>query len=241
MAADGASADPASEVEILSFDQPYSNHNSGPLAFGPDGMLYIAVGDGGSGGDPQGHGQDRSDWLGSILRVDVTTAPYTVPADNPFVGTAGVLPEIWAYGVRNPWGMHFDGATLWFADVGQDTWEEINQGVRGGNYGWNVREGKHCYASATCSDAGFVAPLAEYGHDLGASVTGGTVYRGPKIPELDGRYVFADFASGRLWTLQGAEMKLVGALDANPSTFGTDREGRLYIGDYRGALRRFDP
>ena len=193
--------DPASEVEVLSFEQPYSNHNSGALTFGPDGMLYAGVGDGGSGGDPQGHGQNRGDWLGSILRLDVSVAPYRVPPDNPFVGQAGVLPEIWAYGVRNPWGMHFDGATLWFADVGQDKWEEIDRGVPGGNYGWNQVEGTHCYV-AGCDPKGTVAPVAEYGHDFGQSVTGGVVYRGPSVPVIDGKYVYADFVTGLFWALE---------------------------------------
>jgi len=243
---DGATFHPASEVELLAFDQPYSNHNSGALAVGPDGMLYIGVGDGGNGGDPEGHGQDLRDWLGSILRVDVrpgAATPYVVPPDNPFVGRAGAAPEIWAYGVRNPWGMHFDGATLWFADVGQDRWEEVNRGVAGGNYGWNVMEANHCYRAATCDAAGFVAPVAEYSHELGASVTGGVVYRGPSIPALDGRYLYADFAAGRFWavpTTGGASTFLVDT-DINPSTFGVDRAGRVYVGDYQGTIWRIDP
>ncbi len=242
VSADGATADPASEAEVLSFAQPYSNHNSGALAVGPDGMLYIGVGDGGSGGDPQNHAQDRSDWLGSILRVDVNSPPYAVPNDNPFVGQEGVLPEIWAYGVRNPWGMHFDGDTLWFADVGQDEWEEVNRGVAGGNYGWRVMEGTHCYDARTCDASGFVAPVAEYGHDLGASVTGGVVYRGPSIPAIDGKYLYADFASGRFWVVpaQGGEATLLGDTDLLPSSFGVDRQGRLYVGDYRGKIWRVD-
>lgn len=239
---DGATADPASESEVLSFDQPYANHNSGSLAVGPDGMLYLGVGDGGSGGDPQNHAQDRADWLGSILRIDVTTAPYTVPADNPFVQAADVKPEIWAYGVRNPWGMHFDGDTLWFADVGQDTWEEVNKGVAGGNYGWRVMEGTHCFKAKTCDASGFVAPVAEYSHDDGQSVTGGFVYRGPSIPALDGKYVYADFASGNLWTVNtdGTGARLLGNIERNPSTFGADRKGRMFVGDYRGTVWRVE-
>lgn len=245
VAPDGAAIDPRSEVEILSFEQPYQNHNSGALAVGPDGMLYIGVGDGGSGGDPQGHAQDLGDWLGSILRIDVrpTTAngaPYTVPPDNAFVARPGARPEIWAYGVRNPWGMHFDGASLWFADVGQNKWEEVNRGVPGGNYGWNALEGTHCYKKATCEQGGFILPIAEYGHDLGQSVTGGVVYRGPSVPAIDGEYVYADFASGRFWTVppQGGAAVLVGDTDTNPSTFGVDRKGRLYVGDYQGRILR---
>lgn len=239
---DGKRLDPASEVEVLSFDQPWSNHNGGGLATGPDGMLYIAVGDGGAGGDPRGTGQDLSDWLGSILRVDVSVVPYRVPPDNPLVGRAGAKPEVWAYGLRNVWGLGFDGDTLWFADVGQGDWEEVNRGVKGGNYGWNHREGKHCFKRPTC-EGDFVEPVAEYGHDLGQSVTGGRVYRGPSIPALDGRYVYADFASGRFWAVPtaGGDATLLGKADALPSTFGTDRQGRLYVGDYRGRVYRVDP
>lgn len=235
----GATLDPASEVTLLEFDQPWSNHNSGPLQFGPDGMLYAAVGDGGSGGDPRGTGQDRSDFLGSILRLDVTTAPYRVPADNPFVAVSGVRPEIWAYGVRNPWGMHFDGATLWWADVGQDAWEEIDRGVPGGNYGWNRVEGTHCYEVSPCV-GNFVAPVAEYGHGEGQSVTGGFVYRGPSIPALDGRYVYADFVMGTFYAVPAAGGKAVslGRTSLHPSAFGRGREGSMVVVDYGGAVYR---
>ena len=239
---DGATFDAASEAEVLGFDQPYSNHNSGSLVVGPDKKLYVGVGDGGAGGDPRGHGQDLGTWLGSILRIDVTRPPYTVPPDNPFVATTGALPEIWAYGVRNPWGMHFDGATLWFADVGQDKWEEVNRGVAGGNYGWNVMEATHCFEARTCDSAAFVPPVAEYGRDLGQSVTGGVVYRGPSVPALDGRYVYADFASGNVWVVpsEGGAAALLGNTGMNPSTFGTDRKKRLYVGDYRGRIWRVE-
>lgn len=239
---DGTRLDPASEVEVLSFDQPWSNHNGGNLVIGPDGMLYVAVGDGGSGGDPRGTGQDPSDWLGSILRVDVATAPYRVPPDNPFVGRADAKPEVWLYGVRNPWGLGFDGETLWFADVGQDDWEEVNRGVKGGNYGWSVKEGTHCFRKTPC-DGDFVAPVAEYGHDVGQSVTGGRVYRGPSIAALDGRYLYADFVTGRLWVVPtaGGVPTLVADTELMPSTFGLDRAGRLHVGDYRGRVWRVDP
>lgn len=235
-----AVADPASEVEVLGFDQPYSNHNSGALAFGPDGMLYIGVGDGGSGGDPQGHGQDTGDWLGSILRVDVSTPPHAVPKDNPFVGKAGFLPEIWAYGVRNPWGMHFDGPTLWFADVGQNLWEEVNRGVPGGNYGWNRLEGTHCFPADPCEREGTVLPVAEYSHSVGNSVTGGLVYRGPSIPALDGRYVYADYGTGVLFSVPagGGVATRHGRLGFHPSAFGADGQRRLYVADYGGTLYR---
>jgi glucose/arabinose dehydrogenase len=236
----GTSLDAGSEQEILSFVQPYANHNSGALAFGADGMLYIGVGDGGSGGDPQGRAQDPAEWLGSILRVDVSRAPYAVPADNPFVGRAGFAPEIWAYGVRNPWGMHVDGGTLWFADVGQDRWEEVNRGVAGANYGWNVMEGTACFSTPVCDTRAFEAPVAVYGHDDGQSVTGGTVYRGPSNPAIDGRYVFADFATGVFWSLdpKGGTPRRIGDTALNPSCFGRDLDGGLLVGDYRGTVWR---
>lgn len=252
----GGALDPASEVPLLTFDQPWQNHNAGALAFGPDGTLYIAVGDGGSGGDPKKTGQDRSDLLGSILRIDptpdpATGAPYRVPPDNPFVNQPGVRPEIWLYGVRNPWGMHFDGADLWFADVGQDQWEEINRGVRGGNYGWNRLEATRCFNAATCDREGVIMPVAEYSHAEGRSVTGGLVYRGPSIPALDKRYVYADFAAGRFWTLDPAAAPLggpgaiapvsLGTFQMNPSAFGQDRQGRLYVADFGRGLFRVMP
>jgi glucose/arabinose dehydrogenase len=239
----GQPVDPASEVEVLSFDQPWANHNSGSLAFGPDGMLYIGVGDGGSGGDPRGTGQRPDDWLGSVLRVDVARAPYTVPPDNPWVGREGYKPELWAIGLRNPWGMHFDGDVLWLADVGQDDWEEIDRVEKGGNYGWNVIEGTHCFRTKTCDTRGMIAPLAEYGHDVGASVTGGNVYRGPSIPALDGKYVYGDFATGRLWTLDPAthDVALIADTKLSPSCFGRDRENAMYVGDYRGTVWKIVP
>jgi glucose/arabinose dehydrogenase len=236
----GITLDAASEVAVLTFDQPWSNHNSGPLAFGPDGMLYAAVGDGGSGGDPRGTGQRRDDLLGSILRLDIERPPYAIPPDNPFVGLPGVRGEIWAYGLRNPWGMHFDGPTLWWADVGQDAWEEVDKGVAGGNYGWNIREGNHCFEAIVCS-SDFVAPVAEYSHEVGRSVTGGFVYRGPSIPRLDGKYIYGDFVTGRFFAVgtEGGEPDRLVESEIHPSTFGRDREGRMYIGDYgSGAILR---
>ncbi len=236
----GATLDPASETSLLEFAQPWSNHNSGPLQFGPDGMLYVAVGDGGSGGDPRETGQDRSDLLGSILRIDVKgPTSYTIPPDNPFVGQVGVRAEIWAYGLRNPWGMHFDGPTLWWADVGQHKWEEIDRGVAGGNYGWNHKEGTHCYERYSCGGS-FVEPVAEYSHDEGVSVTGGMVYRGPSIPAIDGKYVFADFATGRFFAVPaaGGAMVRLGESGRNPSSFGRGRDGTLYVADYGGGIYR---
>ncbi len=235
----GSTLDPASELAILEFEQPWANHNSGPLQFGPDGMLYVAVGDGGSGGDPRGTGQDRSDLLGSILRLDVRTEPYTVPPDNPFVAEAGVRPEIWAYGLRNPWGMHFDGDTLWWADVGQNRWEEIDRGVAGGNYGWNHKEGSRCYERDTCPGA-FVEPVATYGHDVGASITGGMVVHDPTLSVLLGKYLCADFATGTFFAVpaRGGALERLGASELHPSTFGRSRDGSIVVADYGGTLYR---
>lgn len=225
----GDVVDPASEVEILSFDQPWSNHNGGPVAFGPDGMLYVGVGDGGSAGDPRGTGQNPADWLGSILRVDVSRAPYAVPSDNPKI--PGAAPEVWAWGIRNPWGMHFEGDTLYFADVGQDAWEEVNRGIAGANYGWNVREGNHCFAKDPCRGP-YTAPLAEYSHREGNSVTGGVVWRG--------LYLYADFYNGTVWgvPVQGGPSQLIADTELLPAAFAKDRAGNVYIADYRGTIFR---
>lgn len=235
----GVTCDPASELEILAFDQPWSNHNSGALAFGSDGMLYLGVGDGGSGGDPRLTGQDPADWLGSILRIDVSVAPYRVPADNPRI--PGAAPEVWAYGVRNPWGMHVDGKDLYWADVGQDSYEEMDRGVAGGNYGWNRKEGTHCFRVDPCRGA-FIEPIAEYDHRVGSSITGGPVYRGPSIPTLDGKIVFADFTEGKIFVVPpaGGRVERLADTEMLISAFGVDRAGRLYVGDYRGALYRVE-
>ncbi len=206
-------ADPASERALLHVDQPFANHNGGAVAFGPDGMLYIAMGDGGSGGDPQGNGQRTDTLLAKILRIDVdgatsrTGPAYAIPPDNPFAEVAGAKPEIWLTGLRNPWRMRFDPATgdLWIGDVGQSAWEEIDvarAGVSGLNFGWNRMEGFHCYApSDGCDQTGLTLPVAEYGHDLGCAVIGGVVVRDARQPAIDGRYVFSDSCSSRLWLL----------------------------------------
>jgi glucose/arabinose dehydrogenase len=211
--ADPNLADPDSERALLHIDQPYPNHNGGGLVFGPDGMLYIAMGDGGSGGDPQGNGQRTDTLLAKILRIDVdhpgskAGRPYAVPADNPFVDVAGAEPEIWLTGLRNPWRIRFDPATgdLWIGDVGQGAWEEIDvarAGVGGLDFGWNRMEGFHCFApSEGCDQTGLTLPVAEYGHDLGCAVIGGVVVRDPGQPALDGRYLFSDSCSSRLWLL----------------------------------------
>lgn len=215
-AADADVANPDSERVLLQIDQPYPNHNGGAVAFGPDRMLYIATGDGGSGGDPQGNGQRTDTLLAKILRIDVNGSgagaerAYAIPTDNPFVDAPGAKPEIWLTGLRNPWRIRFDPANgdLWIGDVGQNAWEEIDvarAGVGGLDFGWNRMEGFHCYApSEGCDQTGLTLPVAEYGHDLGCAVIGGVVVRGSGQPALDGRYLFSDSCSGNLWLLDPA-------------------------------------
>lgn len=248
-------AEPDSEVVIITIPKPFSNHNAGQLAFGPnDGYLYITTGDGGSGGDPQGNGQNRQTLLGSILRIDVdTTAPglqYSIPPTNPFVGNAqGYREEIYAWGVRNPWRISFDPVTgwLWAADVGQNAWEEIDIIENGKNYGWNIMEGNHCYNPPTgCNTAGLTLPVWEYSHNLGNSVTGGYVYRGPGVPELVGKYIYADFGSGRIWALEydGVNPAVNNQLIDTPlliASFGVDQNQELYICAFDGKIYRFKP
>src|SRR5258708_6507682 len=199
----GTVADKASEVVILEIGQPFDNHNGGQVAFGPDGYLYIGMGDGGSGGDPQRNGQNKNALLAKLLRIYVTDrTKYRVPSDNPFAAGGG-RGEIWAYGLRNPWRFSFDTETgaLWLADVGQNAWEEIDLVARGANYGWNIMEATHCYNAARCDQTGLTLPVVEYGHDLGCSVTGGFVDRG-SVPDLRGVYVYGDYCSGRIWGLR---------------------------------------
>jgi glucose/arabinose dehydrogenase len=232
---------------VLEVPQPYANHNGGQLAFGPDGMLYIALGDGGSGGDPHGNGQERRTLLGAILRIDVNRRDaglaYAVPPDNPFAGAGdGSRGEIWAYGLRNPWRFSFDRATgeLFAADVGQDEIEEVNRIVGGGNFGWNVMEGSRCFRpSQGCDRRGLEMPLAEYTHREGRSITGGFVYRGQSIPALRGHYLFADFASGTLWSIPADTRALAAPrrlLDTGlaVSSFGEDAAGEVYLLDHGG-------
>ena len=232
--AHGVTADPASEQVLLSIPEPFSNHNGGALAFGPDEMLYVAVGDGGSGGDPMGNGQRLDTLHGKILRLDVSGNAYTVPADNPFVGR-DARGEVYAYGLRNPWRITFDRETgqLWAGDAGQDQWEEIDRIVAGGNYGWNRLEGFHCYIAPGCDASGTLLPRAEYAHDLGCAVIGGFVYRGSEMPELRGWYVYGDFCSGRVWAVDarsdsGAVIPLA---DTNLpiASFAQDNAGELYL------------
>ena len=212
--ADPNRADPASERILVRIDQPYPNHNGGGLAFGPDGMLYIAAGDGGSAGDPHGNGRNLDTFLAKVLRIDVdgdpAAAPYAIPSTNPFVGRSDARPEIWATGLRNPWRIRFDRATgdLWIGDVGQGAWEEIDvmrTGVGGLDFGWNTMEGDHCFEPAAgCDQAGLTLPVTEYGHDAGCAVIGGVVIRDPGQPRLDGGYLYGDTCSGNLWMLDPA-------------------------------------
>ncbi len=239
-------ADPASEQIVLPIAQPYANHNGGQLAFGPnDGHLYIGMGDGGSGGDPDNRAQNPADLLGKILRIDVETgspATYTVPASNPFVGAAGYRPEIWALGLRNPWRFSFDRANgdLYIADVGQSSREEVDyqpaSSGGGQNYGWRIMEGFLCFNPNPCSSAGLTLPVVDYPHASGdCSITGGFVYRGPDYPGMQGLYFYGDYCTGRIWGLQfsGGSWQSLELLDttANISSFGEDQDGNLYVAD----------
>ncbi|MEE8336666.1 MAG: PQQ-dependent sugar dehydrogenase [Dehalococcoidia bacterium] len=242
-------ADAGSELVILEVGQPFRNHNGGAVRFGPDGMLYLGFGDGGSGGDPRGNGQDPSTLLGSVIRIDVRGAsearPYVIPSDNPiFAAALNARPETWAYGFRNPWRMAFDPATgaLWLADVGQDAVEEIDVVTAGSNYGWNRLEGESCYSPASgCERAGTVLPLATYTHADGCSISGGAVYRGDAVPALRGWYVYGDFCTGTIWSLPAdgsQEPAVLVASDLNIASFGVDGAGELYVLDF-GVIFRF--
>lgn len=241
---DPNTADPAGEQVVMILPQPFGNHNGGQLQFGPDGYLYIGMGDGGSGGDPENNGQNPATLLGALLRIDVNGSDtYTVPADNPFLGDPSRADEIWAYGLRNPWRFSFDRLTgdLFLSDVGQRVWEEINfqPAISGGgeNYGWNILEGNHCYDTEPCESAGTVLPVAEYSHDSGCSITGGYVYRGSQFPTLTGNYFFADFCTGIIWGLfrqtDGSWLQSV-VLESGRTvaSFGEDLAGELYFLDH---------
>lgn len=241
-------AQPGSEEVVLEVSQPYANHNAGQIVFGPDEYLYVTLGDGGSGGDPQENAEDPTTLLGSILRIDVDQGdPYAIPPDNPFVGNDQEFrEEIYAYGLRNPWRISFDPETsrLWAGDVGQNAYEEIDVIEAGENYGWDVMEGMHCYEpSSGCDQSGLVLPVWEYSHSLGQSVTGGFVYRGDDVPQLAGRYVYGDFTSGRIWALtyDGEEAENEELLDTNLniSSFGTDQDHELYVLAFNGKIYRF--
>jgi hypothetical protein len=250
-------ADAGSERVVLTAAQPFANHNGGGLAFDRSGRLLIALGDGGSGGDPFGNGQRLDTFLGKILRIDVDAGPpYAIPADNPFRGTPGAAPEIWAYGLRNPFRIAMDLPTgnLYIGDVGQNQVEEIDVGLasRGGgeNYGWNVTEGSQCYRPASgCDRTGFTLPVHEYSHAEGCSVTGGVVYRGCRVPALAGTYFFADFCTGfvrsfRLESGRATELRDWTAglrgIDS-PAAFGLDADGEVYVVDYDGEVYRLEP
>jgi glucose/arabinose dehydrogenase len=242
--ASGGSADPASEVVLLEQPQPFTNHNGGALAFGPDGFLYLSLGDGGSGGDPQGNAQRLDTLLGKVLRIDVSGDKYVVPASNPFVGLVGARSEIYAYGFRNPWRISFDDATgqLWAGDVGQDRVEEVNLVQPGGNYGWNRLEGTACYNTTICDQSGTILPVAEYTHEFGCSVSGGHVYRGEAMPELQGWYVYGDFCSGRIWAVnvEGERKTPIPIADSGRTiaAFAQDPAGELYIVTFEKSIER---
>jgi glucose/arabinose dehydrogenase len=242
--ADPDVADAASETILLQYSQPFENHNGGCLAFGQDGNLYIAAGDGGGGGDPSGNGQSLTTVLGKILRITNTGA---IPGDNPFAGMGGgVRGEIWAYGMRNPWRFSFDRTTgdLWCGDVGQNAIEEIDLVVKGGNYGWNLFEGDQDYDNPGNVNIDTTErPIVTYTHSLGEAVTGGYVYRGTGVPSLVGSYVYADFGSGRIWALVYDGSNVVSNVEiagvSTPSSFGEDFDGELYICSFSGNIYRF--
>jgi glucose/arabinose dehydrogenase len=233
-------ADPRSEEVVLSIEQPFWNHNGGSIAFGPDGYLYIGLGDGGSRNDPCGHGQRLDVLFGKILRIDIDRRDaglaYAIPADNPFVGREGARGEIYAFGLRNPWQLAFDPPTgrLWAADVGQEVWEEIDLIVKGGNYGWSATEGTKPFGSRAAAGP-VIDPVWEYDHQIGKSVTGGRVYRGKAIPELAGRYVYGDFVSGKMWALAVDDAGRPTSNAAIPWSglpifgFGEGADGELYV------------
>ncbi|MBE0698556.1 MAG: PQQ-dependent sugar dehydrogenase, partial [Anaerolineaceae bacterium] len=255
-------ADLASKKQVLSVVQPFSNHNGGTLAFGRDGYLYIGLGDGGSGGDPNNNGQSLNTLLGKMLRVDInTSSPYLIPSSNPFVGVSGARGEIWAYGLRNPWKYSFDRETgdLYIGDVGQNQWEEIDFSAfaspSGLNFGWRCMEGTHAYSAvAPCNNPAYLAnltpPVTDYSHSVGTSVTGGFVYRGSLFPDLRGRYYYADFGTGKIWSLFrnstqtppfSAPVLELANTGINISGFGEDEAGEVYLADYSGGtIRRLE-
>lgn len=249
VSADPNQADPASERDLLIIDQPFANHKGGQLAFGADGFLYIGMGDGGSGGDPLGNGQSLQTLLGKMLRIDVDhTSPgllYAIPVDNPFASGGG-LPEIWAYGLRNPWRFSFDRSSgrLFCADVGQASFEEVDILQSGGNFGWNIMEGAHCFNPPSgCDVTGLILPIFEYDHTQGEAGIGGYMYRGTAIPDLAGTYLFSDFASGKIWGLKEdppgtwTRTELL-STNTNVSSFGQDTAGEIYVVEYGGSVRK---
>ena len=240
-------ADPASERILMTVQQPFANHKGGQLAFGPDGYLYIAMGDGGSGGDPNNNAQNKNQLLGKILRIDVNGAqPYAIPPSNPFVGVPNTKPEIFAYGFRNPWRFSFDrlNGRLFAGDVGQGEREEVDIVTSGANYGWRIMEGSNCFnPSSNCPTAGLTLPISEYGHNEGVAVIGGYVYRGDALSPFYGKYFFGDFGSSNVWTLEEqANGTFVRSLLLNAgfpiSSFGEDDDGQLYVVNFGGEVYR---
>ena len=235
--------DLASEQILLEVPQHSGNHNGGQLAFGPDGYLYLGLGDGGGNGDPEENGQDLSTLTGSILRLDVSGEDYRIPPDNPFVDRADARPEIYAYGLRNPWRFSFDRATgdLWAADVGEERWEEVDRIMPGGNYGWNIVEGLECYDASSCDMSGLQPPRVVYGRDDGCAVTGGFVYRGPSMPELNGYYVYGDYCRGTIWAVNTADDSppvLLAETGLLITTFGELADGELLALTLGGGIYR---
>jgi len=248
VSADPDRADPASAKLVITIAQPHANHNGGLVMFGPDGMLYIGMGDGGSQGDPHGNGQNPAALLGKILRLDVDHGdPYAVPRDNPFLQRAGFRPEIWALGLRNPWRFCFDQGQMVIADVGQNLWEEIDAAPLrpgGWNFGWNLMEGAHAYHAGTPSVTPLRGPVWEYGHERGCSIIGGFVYHGHRAPALEGLYVFSDYCDSRL-----RAVRITGDHASEPhewdvhargavSSFGLGSDGELYITTFDGRVSR---
>jgi len=256
LATDVNRAEPESELVLMQVPQPYANHNGGAMVFGPDGYLYIGLGDGGSGGDPQNHAQSADTWLGKILRIDVDHGdPYAVPADNPFSSSGGRA-EIWAIGLRNPWRMSFDRLTgdLYIGDVGQNQWEEIDflpaerirqeAGSQAFNFGWRYYEGNHAFTGTAPQNLALIPPVAEYSHQYGCSVTGGVVYRGAELPAWQGIYLYGDYCSGMVWGLWrkllggGWENRLLFDNLGQITTFGEDDRGEIYLADHNGLIYR---
>lgn len=240
------------QLDILTVFQPWGNHNGGTILFGADEMLYIAFGDGGAGNDPKGNGQNVKTLLGTICRIDVRNAtaeaPYEIPADNPFAEEAGARGEIWAYGLRNPWRISFDRETgeLWCGDVGQGKWEEVNRIVKGGNYGWNRKEGTRDFEHSkyTQPRPGLIPPVHEYGRKQGLSITGGHVYRGSALGELDGHFVFGDFVTGRIWAVREgdegaqADATLLCTAPGSIASFAEEPDGELLVLSFDGRIYR---
>ncbi len=247
--ADPNVAEPLANRVIFTLEQPFVNHNGGQIEFGPDGMLYVGLGDGGGGGDPQGNGQNVGTLLGTLLRIDVDGGnPYAIPGDNPYVGVAG-RDEIWAYGLRNPWRFSFDetSGVLYVADVGQNAWEEVSavpDDLGGANYGWNIMEGRHCFAADPCDTSGLVLPVLEYGHSEGCSITGGYAYRGSGIPAIRGHYFYSDHCSGFLRSFRLLGNSIMDEKDWDVGdigrvlSLGQDSSGELYILSANGRVYR---